>query len=69
MNTEVIFRKNYINKIKPYIGKPLIKVLTGQHREIRNTAFLENLVLFLSDNIGQLFSAKKIKDLSFGKKS
>jgi predicted AAA+ superfamily ATPase len=30
--------------------------------DIRNTAFLENLVLFLADNIGQLFSAKKISD-------
>jgi len=30
--------------------------------EVRNTAFLENLVVFLADNIGQLFSAKKISD-------
>ncbi|MDR0865575.1 MAG: ATP-binding protein [Candidatus Symbiothrix sp.] len=30
--------------------------------DIRNTAFLENLVLFLADNIGHLFSAKKISD-------
>ncbi|MDR2555213.1 MAG: ATP-binding protein [Fibromonadaceae bacterium] len=30
--------------------------------KIRNTAFLENLVLFLADNTGQLFSAKKISD-------
>ncbi|GHV04523.1 ATPase [Bacteroidia bacterium] len=30
--------------------------------EIRNTAFLENLVLFLADNIGHLFSAKRISD-------
>jgi predicted AAA+ superfamily ATPase len=30
--------------------------------EIRNTAFLENLVLFLADNIGHLFSAKKISN-------
>jgi len=30
--------------------------------EVRNAAFMENLVLFLSDNIGQLFSAKKISD-------
>lgn len=30
--------------------------------EIRNAAFLENLVRFLADNIGQLFSAKKISD-------
>jgi len=30
--------------------------------EVRNTAFLENLVVFLADNIGQLFSAKRISD-------
>ncbi len=30
--------------------------------EIRNTAFLENLVLFLADNTGHLFSSKKISD-------
>jgi hypothetical protein len=30
--------------------------------EVRNTAFLENLIVFLADNIGQLFSAKKISD-------
>lgn len=30
--------------------------------DLRNTAFLENLIRFLSDNIGQLFSGKKISD-------
>jgi len=30
--------------------------------EVRNTAFLENLIVFLADYIGQLFSAKKISD-------
>ena len=30
--------------------------------EIRSSAFLENLVVFLANNIGQLFSAKKISD-------
>jgi len=30
--------------------------------EVRNSAFLENLVLFLADNTGQLFSARKIRD-------
>jgi predicted AAA+ superfamily ATPase len=30
--------------------------------DIRNNAFLENLVVFLADNIGQLFSARKISD-------
>lgn len=33
-----------------------------RRNEVRNSAFLENLVLFLADNIGQLFSAKKISD-------
>jgi len=31
-------------------------------QEIRSSVFLENLVVFLADNIGQLFSAKKISD-------
>jgi len=30
--------------------------------EVRNSAFLENLVVYLADNIGQLFSAIKISD-------
>lgn len=30
--------------------------------DIRSSAFLENLVVFLADNIGKLFSAKKISD-------
>ncbi|MFZ4413323.1 MAG: ATP-binding protein [Bacteroidales bacterium] len=30
--------------------------------DIRNSAFLENLVIFLADNTGQLFSARKISD-------
>ena len=30
--------------------------------EVRNSAFLESLVVFLADNIGQLFSSKKISD-------
>jgi len=30
--------------------------------EVRNSAFLENLVVFLADNIGQLFSARKISE-------
>src|SRR5215510_811138 len=32
MENEVIFRKRYSDKIKPFIGKQIIKVLTGQRR-------------------------------------
>jgi hypothetical protein len=28
---EVIIRKKYLDKLIPFIGKQLIKVLTGQH--------------------------------------
>lgn len=30
--------------------------------DVRNSAFLENLIVYLADNIGQLFSARKISD-------
>ena len=33
-----------------------------KRRDLRNSVFLENLTYFLSDNIGQLFSAKSISD-------
>lgn len=32
MNQNLIFRQHYLNKITPFIGKKLIKVLTGQRR-------------------------------------
>ena len=33
-----------------------------QRHDLRNTVFLENLMCFLADNVGQLFSAKSISD-------
>lgn len=32
MNTSLIFRRQYLAQIRPFIGKNLIKVLTGQRR-------------------------------------
>lgn len=32
MNKDIIERPYYTEKIRPYIGKPVIKILTGQRR-------------------------------------
>lgn len=40
---KTIKREKYIQKIKPYIGKPLIKVLTGQRR-VGKTTMLQQLI-------------------------
>ena len=56
LEDDIVF--NYLKGVyNTVIYKDLI-----QRYEIRNTAFLENLVRFLADNTGQLFSAKKISD-------
>jgi predicted AAA+ superfamily ATPase len=56
LEDEIVF--NYLKGVyNTVIYKDLI-----QRYEIRNSAFLENLVRFLADNTGQLFSAKKISD-------
>ena len=33
----VFIREKYLNKVKPYIGKNIIKVLTGQRRVGKTT--------------------------------
>ena len=56
LEDEIIF--NYLKGVyNTVIYRDLI-----QRYEIRNIAFLENLVRFLANNTGQLFSAKKISD-------
>jgi len=56
LEDEIVF--NYLKGVyNTVIYKDLV-----QRYSIRNTAFLENLVRFLADNTGQLFSAKKISD-------
>ncbi len=56
LQDEIVF--NYLKGVyNTIIYKDLI-----QRYEIRNTVFLENLVKFLADNTGQIFSAKKISD-------
>ena len=56
LEDEIVF--NYLKGVyNTVIYRDLV-----QRYDIRNTAFLENLVRFLADNTGQLFSAKKISD-------
>lgn len=56
LEEEIVF--NYLKGIYSTI---MFRDIIMRH-EIRNTAFLENLVYYLADNIGQLFSANKISN-------
>jgi predicted AAA+ superfamily ATPase len=40
MEEKIIIRQIYLNKIAPFIGKQIIKVLTGQRRVGKSSAFL-----------------------------
>jgi predicted AAA+ superfamily ATPase len=55
MNTAYIKRPLYINRIKPFIGKPVIKVLTGQRRVGKSYIMLQ-----LIDEIRQEWPAANI---------
>ena len=56
LEDEIVF--DYLGNIYSTI---LFKDVIKRHN-IRNVSFLENLVLFLADNIGSVVSAKKISD-------
>ncbi len=56
LEDEIVF--DYLSNIYSTI---LFRDVIKRHN-IRNVSFLENLVLFLSDNIGNVVSAKKISD-------
>ena len=56
LTDEVVF--DYLSNIYSTI---LLKDIVARY-SVRNIYFLENLVLFISDNIGSLVSAKKISD-------
>jgi len=56
LNDEVVFE--YLKNIYTTI---LYRDIVNRHN-IRRTGFLEKLVIFLADNTGSLFSAKKISD-------
>lgn len=56
LNEEVVFE--YLKNIYTTI---LYRDIVNRHN-IRRTGFLEKLVIFLADNTGSLFSAKKISD-------
>ena len=43
MAEKLIFRKQYIDKIRPFIGKDLIKIITGQRR-IGKSYMLKQLI-------------------------
>jgi uncharacterized protein len=65
-----ITRSNYLNKIKPYIGKDLIKVLTGQRRVGKTTLLKQIIELIKQEDKGaniiyiskELYEFKQLKN-------
>ena len=49
----MIFRNTYLNKIKPFIGKPLVKVITGIRRSGKSTVLKMLQAEFLSQEINE----------------
>lgn len=58
LNTEIRIAYEYLTNIYNTI---LLKDVVARFK-VRNVSFLENLVLFLADNMGSIVSAKKISD-------
>jgi uncharacterized protein len=55
-------QEDIVNEYKrSVINSIILKDIVSRH-SIRNTNFLQRLILFLADNIGQITSAKKISD-------
>ena len=54
-------RNNWNEYTESIVNAIVFRDIVTRHT-IRNTDFLQRLILFLADNIGQLFSAKKISD-------
>lgn len=54
-------RYNWEEYTEGIVNSIIFRDIVARH-SIRNSDFLERLMLFLADNIGQLFSAKKISD-------
>ena len=52
---KIIERSLYLNKIKPFIGKPIIKILTGMRRVGKS-----ELLKQIKDNILKQDKTKKI---------
>ncbi len=57
-------RETYIQKVKPYIGKNIIKVLTGQRRVGKTTILkqIRNLILEMSNTANTIYINKEHND-------
>lgn len=67
MSEELITRSGYIEKIKPFIGKHLIKILTGQRR-VGKSYMLKQLIAEIQNtqpNSNVIYIDKELEDFSF----
>ncbi len=66
MPKEYIFRENYINKIKPFVGKEIIKVFVGQRR-VGKSYMLFQLMDYVKSNFENpniIYINKELSDFS-----
>ena len=72
---EIFYRNNYIDKIKPFVGKQLIKILVGQRRvgksylmyqlmEIIKQQNPEASIIYINKELFEFDSIKNYKDLT-----
>jgi uncharacterized protein len=64
MKTDIIERPYYTEKIRPHIGKPIIKILTGQRRIGKSYILLQLMdIIRDADTSGQIiFISKELKE-------
>lgn len=63
----LIVRSDYTERIKPFIGKPIIKVLTGQRR-VGKSCILQQLQQHIRENVPSahiLYINKELEDFAF----
>ena len=67
----VLIREKYLNKVKPYIGKNIIKVLTGQRRVGKTTILRQiiDLVRLEDRNVHTIYINKEHRDFKHIKNS
>ncbi len=67
MNKEIIIRKQYLERVKPYIDKNIIKVFTGQRRTGKSyiLKMTEQYILSIKPNANIIFIDKEQYDFDF----
>jgi len=66
MKKDIIERPHYTKKVQPHIGKPVIKILTGQRRIGKSYILLQLMgIIRATDESAQIiYISKELKDFN-----